>query len=71
MPGKMTLQRTVASTLDKNSTWYVKAKPYMSNDFTIKVPRTLTVGAGEEATFDIAIDARNVPMGETRLALSG
>ncbi|MBN1583447.1 MAG: S8 family serine peptidase [Anaerolineae bacterium] len=66
MPGKMTLQRTVASSLDTNSTWYVKASPYMSDDFTIKVPRMLTIGAGQEATFDIDIDARNVPMGETR-----
>jgi hypothetical protein len=66
MAGQVTVQRTLHSELAKNAVWKmsVDAPP----DVTIDVPTTILVKAGQDATFDITIDARQVAVGEVRHA---
>jgi subtilisin family serine protease len=66
MPGVMTVQRTLHSELAKNAVWKTSVDAPM--DVTIDVPTTILVKAGQDATFDITVDARDVPLGETRHA---
>jgi subtilisin family serine protease len=67
MAGQVTVQRTLHSELPKNAVWKtsVDAPP----DVTIDVPTTIQVKAGQDATFDITVDARYVPLGEVRHAM--
>jgi subtilisin family serine protease len=64
LPGAITVQRTVKSVLNRNSAWEVKATA--GNDWSISVPANIRVPANGAATFDIRIDARNVPIGQVR-----
>lgn len=66
MPGSISVQRTAHSELSVDSTWAitVSAPP----DVDITVPASLSLPAGGDASFDIVIDARNVPLGEVRHA---
>ena len=64
LPGAITLQRTVKSLLADDTGWEVKATA--GSDWSISVPSSLQVPANGTKTFDIRIDARNVPMGEVR-----
>lgn len=67
MPGKVTVQRTAHSELNENARWRVwVSRP---SDVKVTVPRYLTIPKGGDATFDITIDARNVPLGEVRHAV--
>lgn len=66
MPGVISVQRTVHSEMDKNSTW----KTYVDSpaDVKVSVPTAMNVKAGREKTFNITVDARLVPLGEVRFA---
>jgi hypothetical protein len=66
MPGQITVQRTVQSELPKGSHWYTSVDS--PHDLDIMVPWRLRMLPGAEKTFDITIDAREVPMGEVRFA---
>jgi uncharacterized repeat protein (TIGR01451 family) len=66
MPGRVTVQRTAHSELNENAQWRVwVSRP---SDVKVTVSRYLTIPKGGDATFDITIDARNVPLGEVRHA---
>lgn len=64
MPGVVKVSRTARSVLKSASTWLLAGSG--GPDFKVKVPRSITVGAGGTATFDIGLDAARVPLGETR-----
>jgi len=66
MPGVITVQRTVHSELNKNSSWRLSVDG--PGDLQVSVPRTINVKAGGDTTFDISLDARDVPLGEVRHA---
>ncbi len=63
-PGKITVERTVQSELSKKSEWQLKVKG--PEDVKITVPKKLKISAGDLETFEIMVDARNVPIGEVR-----
>ncbi len=67
LAGLITLQRTAHSLLSLPSTWNLSVTG--ATDFTISVPASLAVSASGSATFDIVIDARDVPIGQTRTAM--
>jgi len=64
MPGIVTVSRTAHSVLGSSSTW--KLTTSSPGDFKITVPKSITVGAGGNATFSVTMDASAVPIGETR-----
>jgi hypothetical protein len=66
MPGSITVARTAHNLTGSNGTWrlWVQAPA----DVDITVPNTLFVPAGGDASFDITIDGRDVPLGEVRFA---
>jgi subtilisin family serine protease len=64
LPGAITVQRTVKSVLNRTSAWEIKATA--GDDWSISVPANIRVPANGTATFDIRIDARNVPIGQVR-----
>lgn len=64
LPGAITVQRTVKSVLNRTSAWEIKATA--GNDWSISVPANIQVPANGTATFNIRIDARNVPIGQVR-----
>jgi subtilisin family serine protease len=66
IPGIVTVQRTITNVLSQKSTWTLKANS--PADLKITVPATLKVAAGGNATFDIKVDATDVPIGQTRFA---
>lgn len=66
MPGQITVQRTLHSEMGKNSLW--KLSVDSPTDMSVLVPQTVNVKAGQDATFDITVDARFVPQGEVRHA---
>jgi subtilisin family serine protease len=68
MPGIITVQRTAHSTLGADTTWKLEVKRPADKDFKITVPATIAVAAGGNTTFDITVDARDVPLGGTRFA---
>lgn len=66
MPGKITVQRTVKSVLDKNSNWHswVESPP----DLKVTGPAPFSIRPGQTRTFSISVDASQVPLGEVRHA---
>ena len=64
MPGRVTVQRTVASDLGERARWDLDVSS--PSDVDIDVPGRIAVSAEGEATFEITIDARHVPLGEAR-----
>jgi subtilisin family serine protease len=66
MPGQITVQRTLHSEIGKNSLWMLSVDS--PADMSVSVPQTVNVKAGQDATFDITVDARRVPLGEVRHA---
>ena len=66
MAGRLTVQRTVhnETNLPRNWKLTVEAPP----DLTITVPKHVQVPRNGAASFDITVDARNVPLGEVRHA---
>jgi subtilisin family serine protease len=67
MPGIITVQRTALSTLAQSSVWDTQVQGV--TDFSIAVPSSLAVGAGQGASFNITIDARDVPIDDVRSAM--
>jgi subtilisin family serine protease len=67
MPGRITVRRTVHSEFPRRTTWSVRVES--PPDLQVSVPRTLSVPAGGDARFEISVDARDVPLGETRHAV--
>jgi subtilisin family serine protease len=65
-PGLVIVQRTVESHLDHRSFWKVSVSA--PRDLDVHVPDFISVGRRGERTFDIKVDARNVPIGEVRHA---
>lgn len=66
LAGKLTVQRTVHSERSKNALW--KLSVDAPADLIVSVPNTLNVKAGQDATFEISVDASVVPFGEVRFA---
>jgi len=66
MPGKITVKRTVRSVDSRARNWRVSV--FAPADVRITVPKQIRLNPGESVTFDIAVDASFVPMGETRFA---
>lgn len=65
MPGLVTVSRTVHSELSKKAKWQTDVEA--PADLKITVPKHVNVNAGGAATFSITVDARDVPVGETRM----
>jgi hypothetical protein len=71
MPGLVTVQRTAKEVTGYNS-FYVSRVEYpadQARDFRVIVPRELYIEANGTATFDITVDARDVPIGQVRHAV--
>jgi uncharacterized repeat protein (TIGR01451 family) len=68
MPGMMTVMRTAHSVLDSASQWNLEVREKSATDFSVTVPATLQAPAGGDAPFNIVIDGRDVPIGQTRFA---
>jgi hypothetical protein len=66
MSGEVTVKRTLHSELPWLAVW--KTSVVAPKDVEIKVPKLIPVRAGRDATFDITVDARLVPLGEVRHA---
>jgi subtilisin family serine protease len=66
MPGIITVQRTAHSVLGNTSTWEFDTKE--PSDVEIKTPDKFNISSGGDVTFSITIDARDVPIGQTRFA---
>ena len=66
MPGRITVQRTVHNETNLPRNW--KLTPKSTPDVTIMVPKHVQIPPNGDATFDITVDARNVPLGEVRHA---
>jgi uncharacterized repeat protein (TIGR01451 family) len=65
MPGLMTVERTIQSELSKKAKWQTDV--VAEAGLKISLPKHIDVNAGGTASFDITVDARDVPMGETRM----
>ncbi len=66
MPGAITVQRTAHNVLSFDDPWQLSVTG--ATDFTVSVPNNLLVPANGDATINIVIDARNVPVGQVRMA---
>jgi hypothetical protein len=66
MPGKITVQRTAHSVLPQQAVWrtYVESPA----DVKVKVPAMFVLQPGADYTFDITVDASQVPLNEVRHA---
>jgi subtilisin family serine protease len=67
MPGLVTVSRTAHSVLGSSSTW--KLTTSSPSDFKITVPKSFTVGANGNVTFNVTMDATAVPIGQTRFGM--
>lgn len=65
IPGQITVPRTIHDVTGSTNQWKLKDKGTPS-DVEVIVPNQINVPANGDATFDINIDARNVPLGEVR-----
>jgi uncharacterized repeat protein (TIGR01451 family) len=66
MPGLMTVQRTVHNELSTGGSW--KTSVQAPADLVVSVPKNINVSKNGYQTFEITVDARAVPIGETRMA---
>lgn len=66
LPGKITVSRTVTSVVSKATKWSLRVES--PADLKISVPKMLGLRPLGSASFNISIDASQVPMGETRHA---
>ncbi|HEY72969.1 MAG: peptidase S8, partial [Chloroflexi bacterium] len=66
MPGRITVQRTVHSELSGRSWWRLSVDS--PDDVHVYVPRWIRVPGNGDKTFNITVDARDVPMDEVRHA---
>ncbi len=65
LPGAITVQRTAKDVSGKKREWDLKTKTD-KDDWQIIVPEHFDVPANGQTTFNITIDARNVPIGQVR-----
>ena len=66
LSGSITVSRTVQSQLPKNQQWSLSV--VAEDGLEIDVPKKMLVKKGDETTFDIGIDGRSIPVGDTRHA---
>lgn len=66
LPGALTVQRTVQNQLSAGAHWRTSVDA--PSDLMVTVPKNINVPAGGEASFPISVDARDVPLGATRMA---
>lgn len=66
MPGFITVKRTARNVSNTSSIWELSVKG--ETDFNVIVPRLLVVQRNGKADFTIAIDAKDVPIGQWRSA---
>ena len=66
LPGQITLTRTAHNTGGKNRNYRLDTDA--PKDLTVSVPNRLKVPKNGDASFDITIDGRNVPIGGVRFA---
>ncbi|HLF28277.1 MAG TPA: S8 family serine peptidase [Anaerolineae bacterium] len=66
MPGLVTVQRTAHSELHHPSVWITSVDA--PADLDVDVPKVIFIPGGGNKTFDITVDARDVPLGEVRHA---
>ena len=63
-PGVGSVSRTARDTLGVSTAWRLTTTS--PADFEISVPKSITVPPNGSASFDIGLDASNVPVGQTR-----
>ena len=66
MPGLVTVERTITSQLSRGAKWTTTVEG--PSDLDVTVPKNINIPPGGETTFSITVDARSVPIGETRMA---
>lgn len=66
MPGLVTVERTITSQLSRGAKWTTTVEG--PSDLDVSVPKNVNIPPGGETTFSITVDARSVPIGETRMA---
>ena len=67
MPGEMTVERTLQSELDVDAFWYVTVEA--DDGLIVNVPPVVGIRAGRDTTMSINVDASNVGLGETAMAV--
>jgi hypothetical protein len=65
-PGSITVERTAKSQLSHPRLWFTHVSA--PSDLDVRVPFFLYLPANGERSFEIEVDARDVPLGETRFA---
>lgn len=65
LPGAITVQRTAKDVSGKKSEWELKTTTD-KNDWQIIVPNHFKLPANGQTTFNITVEARNVPLGQVR-----
>ena len=66
MPGRITVQRTVHNELARTDWWRLSVDS--PDDVNVYVPRWIRVPGNGDKTFNITVDARDVPLDEVRHA---
>jgi subtilisin family serine protease len=66
MPGQFTVSRSLHNETNRNTNW--KFEINSPSDVDVTTPNKIRVGPHGDASFDIGIDATNVPVGEVRHA---
>ncbi len=65
MPGLVTVERTITGNLSGSVKWQTSVSA--PSDLKITVPKQVSVNGRGQSTFSITVDARDVPIGETRM----
>lgn len=66
MPGAITVERTIHSELSTGAKWTTSV--VTPDDLSVSLPKNINIPPGGNTTFSITVDARDVPIGETRMA---
>jgi subtilisin family serine protease len=69
-PGRITLERTLQDVTGRPNRWRVSVDypDGQPEDFSVSVPRFVTIRAGQAATLTFTIEGGEVPLGEVRFA---
>ena len=67
LQGPITIQRTAHSELKPQTRWQISV--VAPKDLSIKVPKTLTVPGGKDASFSITVTGTAIPAGQTRFGV--
>ncbi len=68
LPGAITVRRTAHSVVSGYATHWVSSVTG-AEDLSVSLPKNITVPPGQDVSFDITIDASNVPLGAVRMAV--